>query len=73
MMLGMYMDDDMRQAQFIKEKVLYDLWWNKKNYIIAFIDPIYDMIKITNSDTPSLHLVYDMWDTTIKKVKSVIY
>ena len=31
------------------------------------------MIRVTNTDTPSLHLAYDMWDTTIEKVKSAIY
>jgi len=27
------------------------------------------MIKVTDTDTSSRHLVYDMWDTTIEKVK----
>ena len=31
------------------------------------------MIRVTDTDKSSLHLVYDMWDTTIEKVKSVIY
>jgi len=31
----MYRDDNMGQAQFVKEKVLDDLWWDKINYIIA--------------------------------------
>ena len=63
--------DDMEQAQFVTEKVLNELWLDKINYIIAFTEPIYDMIRVT--DKPSLHLMYDMWDTTIEKVKSVIY
>jgi len=70
---NMYKDDDMEQAQFVKEKVLNDLWWDKINYIIAFTEPIYDMISVTDTNKPSLHLVYDMWDTTIEKAKSVIY
>ena len=53
------------------KRVLDDLWWDKINYFIAFTDPIYDMIR--DIDTPSLHLVYDMWDTSIKNVKSAIY
>ena len=60
----MYRNDDVGQAQFVKEKVLNDLWWNKINYIIAFTEPIYDMIRATDTDKPSLHLVYDMWDTS---------
>ena len=31
------------------------------------------MIRVTDTDKPSLHLVYDMWDTTIEKDKSVNY
>jgi len=59
----MYRDNDVGQAQFVK------LWWGKVNYIIAFTEPTYDMIRVTNTNTLSLHLVYDMGDTTIEKVK----
>jgi len=65
--------DDVGQAQFVKEKVLDDLWWDKINYFIASTDPIYDMIRVTDTDTQSLYLVYDMWDRTIQKIKSAIY
>jgi len=37
---NMYRDDDVGQAQFVKEKVLDDLWWDNVNYIIAFTKPI---------------------------------
>jgi len=65
---NMYRYDDVRQVQFVKEKVPDDLWWGKINYFITFTDLICDMIRVTNTDTPSLHLVYDMWDTMIEKV-----
>ena len=54
---NMYRDYDVGQAQFVKEKVL-DLQWDKINYFIAY--PIYDMLRVTDTDTPSLHLVYGM-------------
>jgi len=57
---NMQRDDDVRQAQFVKEKVLDDLWWDKINHIIAFTESIYDMIRVTDTDKPSLHLAYDM-------------
>ena len=50
--------EDVGQAQFVKEKVLDDLWWDKINYIIAFSEPIYDMIKVTDTCKASLHLVW---------------
>jgi len=53
--------------------MLYDLWWDKINYFIAFTDQIYDMLRVTDTDTPSFNLVYDMWGTMIEKVKSAIY
>jgi len=31
------------------------------------------MIEVTDTDKPSLHLMYDMWDTMIEKVKVVVY
>jgi len=65
----MYRDDDVGQAQFVKEKMLDDLLCDKINYIIAFTEPIYDMIRVTDTDKPSLDLVYDMWNATIEKVK----
>ncbi|XP_020265834.1 uncharacterized protein LOC109841315 [Asparagus officinalis] len=68
-----YRDDDVGKTQFVKEKVLDNLWWDRVDYIIAFTAPIYDMIRFTDTDKPSLHLVYDMWDTMIERVKTVIY
>ena len=65
---NMYRDDDVGQAQFVEEKVINDLWWDKINYIIVFIDLIYDMIRVTDIYTSSLHLLYDMCDTTTEKV-----
>ena len=70
---NLYRDDDVKKAQFIKKKVLDDFQWDNIYYILTFTDAIYDMIRITDTDKPSLHLVYDMWDTMIEKVKVVIY
>uniref|UniRef100_A0A803L3Q9 DUF659 domain-containing protein n=1 Tax=Chenopodium quinoa TaxID=63459 RepID=A0A803L3Q9_CHEQI len=54
--------------------VTSDAWWEKVDYIVAFTGPIYDMIRICDTDKPTLHLVYEMsWDTMIEKVKLEIY
>jgi len=42
-------------------------------YILSFTGSIYDMLRFTDINKPSLHSVYDMWDTMIEKVKSVTY
>ncbi|KAH1193746.1 hypothetical protein GmHk_19G054721 [Glycine max] len=34
---------------------------------------IYDVLRRTDTEASSLHLVYERWDSTIEKVKSAIY
>ncbi|XP_026383788.1 uncharacterized protein LOC113279302 [Papaver somniferum] len=68
-----YRDDDVVKSQFVKETILNDQWWDKVDYIIAFTEPIYDMLRRTDTDRPCLHLVYDMWESMIEKVRKVIY
>ncbi|XP_026459204.1 uncharacterized protein LOC113359846 [Papaver somniferum] len=68
-----YRDDDVGKSQFVKETILNDKWWDKVDYIIAFTEPIYDMLRRTDTDRPCLHLVYDMWESMIEKVRKVIY
>ncbi|XP_073004802.1 uncharacterized protein [Typha latifolia] len=68
-----YKEDDIGKVQFVKEKVFNDIWWDKIDYILSFTEPIYEMLKIANTDKPCLHLIYAMWDTMIEKVKTIIY
>ncbi|KAM0830201.1 hypothetical protein ACQ4PT_066366 [Festuca glaucescens] len=65
--------NNQEKAQFVKEKVLNDLWWDKVNYILDFSKPIYSMIRAADTDKPCLHLMYEMWDSMIEKVKTKIY
>jgi len=48
------------KTEFVKGKVLDDRWWNKIDYILSFMESIYDMLRFADTDKPSLHLVYDM-------------
>ncbi|XP_077252498.1 uncharacterized protein LOC143891882 [Tasmannia lanceolata] len=66
-------EDDVGKARFVKEKVLDDVWWDSIDYTLAFTSPIYDMLRECDMDTPCLHLVYDLWDTMIEKVRTAIY
>ncbi|KAJ1696121.1 hypothetical protein LUZ63_004633 [Rhynchospora breviuscula] len=45
----------------------------KIEFILEFTEPIYEMLRITDTDKPCLHLVYEMWDNMIDKVKDTIY
>ncbi|CAM9003327.1 unnamed protein product [Rhodiola kirilowii] len=68
-----YRDDDQGKARFVREKILDEYWWDKLDYILSITSPIYDMIRVCDTDKPCLHLVYEMWDVMIEKVKKVIY
>ncbi|XP_058180057.1 uncharacterized protein LOC131298593 [Rhododendron vialii] len=60
-------------ASFVRETLLNEKWWDKVDYILSFTAPIYDMLRECDTDKPTLHLIYDMWDNMIEKVKCVIY
>ncbi|XP_061367322.1 uncharacterized protein LOC133310406 [Gastrolobium bilobum] len=70
---SLYKDDNLGRARMVKDKILDDLWWDSIDYILAFTAPIYNMIRICDTDKPCLHLIYDMWDDMIVKVKKAIY
>ena len=53
--------------------ILSDLWWDKVDYILEFTAPIYDMLRVADTDKPCLHLVYEMWDSMIEKMNATIY
>ena len=68
-----YREDDQEKANFVRQKVLDDYWWDQVKYIIDFTDPIYSMLRAADTEKPCLHLIYEMWDSMIEKVKTVIY
>ncbi len=68
-----YKEDDIGKATHVRDLILDDLWWDRVDYIILFTSPIYDMLRAADTDRPTLHLVYDMWDTMIEKVKAIIF
>ncbi|KAK9987745.1 hypothetical protein SO802_027984 [Lithocarpus litseifolius] len=67
-----YREDDVGKVQKVKDMILSDLWWDKVDYILEFTAPIYDMLRIADTNKPCLHLVYEMWDSMIEKVKAAI-
>ncbi|XP_028062259.1 uncharacterized protein LOC114265639 [Camellia sinensis] len=68
-----YKEDDVRKAAVVMEKLLNDVWWDKIEYILSFTLPIYEMLRFCDTDQPCLHLVYEMWDSMIERVKASIY
>ena len=49
--------------------ILIDLWWDNIDYILEFTVPIYDMLRVADTDKSYLHLMYEMWDSMIEKVR----
>ncbi|KAL0428363.1 UNVERIFIED_CONTAM: hypothetical protein Slati_3011100 [Sesamum latifolium] len=45
-----YRDDDITKARNVKEKLLDDSWWDSIDYILDFTEPIYDMLRATDTD-----------------------
>lgn len=41
--------------------------------ILNFTRPIYDMLIFYNTDKSCVHLVFDMWDSMIEKMKGKKY
>ncbi|XP_057723564.1 uncharacterized protein LOC130939478 [Arachis stenosperma] len=68
-----YKEDNIGRAEVVTEKILSENWWQKIDYILTFTNSIYDVLRSTDTDAHTLHLVHDMWDSMIKKVKSAIY
>ena len=66
-------EDDVGKAQKVKDMILSDRWWDVVDYILEFTTLIYDMLQAADTDRPCLHLVYEMCDSMIEKVKTVIY
>nr|KAJ0195194.1 hypothetical protein LSAT_V11C700387900 [Lactuca sativa] len=58
-----YRLDDTEKANSVKEYILNDDWWDKVAYILSFTGPIYEMIRVYDTDKPCLHLIYysDAW------------
>nr|XP_009788797.1 PREDICTED: uncharacterized protein LOC104236553 [Nicotiana sylvestris] len=77
----MVVDDDWRnykgdevieaKTREIKSLVMNDEWWDKIEYFLKFTKPIVSMLRSADLDASKLHLVYNMWDTMIEKVKDL--
>lgn len=69
----LYKEDDVNKAKLVKEKILDEHFWVNLNDILIITAPIYDMLRLADTDSPCLHLVYEWWDSMIEKVKVAIY
>ncbi|XP_057992401.1 uncharacterized protein LOC110663304 [Hevea brasiliensis] len=68
-----YQENDEGKARFVHDKVVDEDWWENVDYILTFTGPIYDMIRVCDTEKPCLHLVYELWDSMIEMVNKVIF
>ncbi|CAN6360089.1 unnamed protein product, partial [Urochloa humidicola] len=68
-----YRKGNIEQAQIVKMKLTDDLWWDQIDYILAFTEPIYSMLRMVDTEKLCFHLIYEMWADMIEKVKAAIY
>ncbi|KAH7545623.1 hypothetical protein FEM48_Zijuj01G0113100 [Ziziphus jujuba var. spinosa] len=61
------------KAQEVKQCIVNDQWYDRLDYFLSFTEPIFDMLRVADTDIPVLHLIYDMWDTMIERVKKIIF
>jgi hypothetical protein len=60
-------------ANFVREQILDENeFWKKVEYILAFTESIYEMLRVVDTNKLCLHLVYEMCDNMIAKVKTII-
>ncbi|KAK2656745.1 hypothetical protein Ddye_009797 [Dipteronia dyeriana] len=62
----------------IKENVVHVITDNAPvckaaGLLVELTTPIYEMLRMTDTDTPCLQLVYEWWDSMIEKVKIAIF
>ncbi|KAG5562100.1 hypothetical protein RHGRI_004972 [Rhododendron griersonianum] len=68
-----YKEDNFEKAHAVRTLLLKEEWWGDIDYILSFTLPIYEMLRACDTDKPCLHLVYEMWDAMIEKVRAAIY
>ena len=69
----MYKEDDVVKAKEVKDKILNEDFWMDVDYILSFTTPMYEMLRLADTDKPCLHNIYEWWDSMIEKVKEAIY
>jgi len=55
-----YKEDNVDNAQFMKETLLTDNWWMEVDYILTSIAPIYDVLRKTYTNKATLDLAYEI-------------
>ncbi|KAG8365826.1 hypothetical protein BUALT_Bualt17G0012300 [Buddleja alternifolia] len=64
-----YRDGDFNEARIVKERLLDDLWWDSVDYILAFMDPIYKILRECGTDK----MLEDRWSKSNTPLHCLAY
>ena len=56
------------RAQVVKRMVADDEWWDRVEYLLNFSMPIMDLLRMLDTDKPSLGEVFEGIDSMIEKI-----
>ena len=70
---GRCIKKDVVKAKEVKDKILNEDFWMDVDYILSFTAPMYEMLRLIDTDKPCLYNIYEWWDSMIEKVKGTIY
>ena len=59
------------RAQVVKRMVGDDEWWDRVEYLLTFSKSIVDLLRMLDTDKPSLGEVYEGIDSMIEKIREV--
>ena len=69
----MYKERDGVKAKEVKDKILNENFWMDVDNILRFTTPMYEMLRLADTEKPCLHNIYEWWDLMFEKVKEAIY
>ena len=56
----MYKEDDVVKVKEVKDKILNEDFWMDVDYILSFTTPIYEMLRLVDTNRPCLHKIYEV-------------
>ena len=54
----MYKEDNVVKAKEVKDKIIIEDFWMDVDYILIFTAPIYEMLRLADTNIPFLHSIY---------------
>jgi len=60
------------EGKKIRLQILDNDWWTECSYLVSFLRPIVEVIRYTDTDSPSLGEIYETFDSMLGQVRAAI-